>query len=140
MDIPTVQFGNYDSEETFGMILSDYSISPATKKTHYVSVPGRNGDLDLSDYLGEAYENRKIEIVFLKKILLNNINSFQSELENSLNGKQMRIVFSNDEEYYWFGRISIDKVEKIGNRWAKITINVTSEPHKVHLETGEKVL
>ena len=63
----TVNFNDYNSYSYFNFILYDYTISNAVRKTRFISIPGRNGDLDLTDYFGEVYEDRNIDMIFYTK-------------------------------------------------------------------------
>lgn len=137
---PTVKFNDLNSKTDFEMILEDYTIPPAKKKTHLVSIPGRNGDLDLSDYLGSAYENREISMSFFKKVHISDLNDFQSEIEKTLNGQKMKIVFSNDPDFYWEGRISITDIVKLSIRMVRVTIKLNADPFKTNIKTEEEVL
>lgn len=137
----TVKFDDYDSSNDFGMILTSYTIAPATRKTNYVSIPGRNGDLDLSDYLGVAYEDRTITITFFKMLdKFSNLTDFQSNLETKLNGNRMKVIFSNDSNFYWDARISVDSINKLQGRAIEITITCNANPYKINVTTGEEVL
>ena len=92
--IQGVTFGIKHSYEDFGLILSSKEIGLPTPKTESVSVIGRNGDLDLTDALGDdvKFENRKLSFTFS---LLNGARDWTatlSNLSNYLHGKKMRIV------------------------------------------------
>ncbi|MFQ6794667.1 MAG: hypothetical protein ACLRT4_18070 [Thomasclavelia sp.] len=137
MSVPTVSFDNYNSADDFGMILSDYEVSPAVKKTHFISVPGRNGDLDVSSYLGESYENRTITITLNKRLNIDNLPVFQSELENKINGKRMEIIFSNDSSYYWIGLVSLNSITKLAKYMIEINISCNVDPFKISKTDGE---
>ena len=97
--IQGVTFGIKHSYEDFGLILSSKEIGLPTPKTESVSVIGRNGDLDLTDALGDdvKFENRKLSFTFS---LLNGARDWTatlSNLSNYLHGKKMRIVMDADK-------------------------------------------
>ena len=101
--IQGVTFGIKHSYEDFGLILSSKEIGLPTPKTESVSVIGRNGDLDLTDALGDdvKFENRKLSFTFS---LLNGARDWTvtlSNLSNYLHGKKMRIVMDADKTFYY---------------------------------------
>lgn len=109
--IQGVTFGIKHSYEDFGLILSSKEIGLPTPKTESVSVIGRNGDLDLTDALGDdvKFENRKLSFTFS---LLNGARDWTatlSNLSNYLHGKKMRIVMDADKTFYYWGRCTINK-------------------------------
>ena len=79
--IQGVTFGIKHSYEDFGLILSSKEIGLPTPKTESVSVIGRNGDLDLTDALGDdvKFENRKLSFTFS---LLNGARDWTATLSN----------------------------------------------------------
>lgn len=96
--IQGVTFGIKHSYEDFGLILSSKEIGLPTPKTELVSVIGRNGDLDLTDALGDdvKFENRKLSFTFS---LLNGARDWTatlSNLSNYLHGKKMELTDSRD--------------------------------------------
>ena len=138
--VPTVYFNDYNSYSYFNMILYDYTISNAKRKTKFVSIPGRNGELDLSDYFGEVYEDRDINIILYTQRSIDRTNEFQSQLDNLINGKRMKLVFSNDAGYYWNARITNISINKEAKNMIKIVIQAIAYPYKINVITGEEVL
>lgn len=105
--IQGVTFGIKHSYEDFGLILSSKEIGLPTPKTESVSVIGRNGDLDLTDALGDdvKFENRKLSFTFS---LLNGARDWTatlSNLSNYLHGKKMRIVMDADKTFLLLGTV-----------------------------------
>ena len=135
-----VLFDSYNSYNDFGLILEDYDIASATRKTNYVSIPGRSGDLDLSDYLGVAYENREINISFTKQVDRDDFVNFRTKLETALNGNRMQVVFYNDTSYYWNARIEKIEYSRINFNYINISMTLNAHPYKVNLTSGEEVL
>ena len=95
--IQGVTFGTKHSYKDFGLILSSKDIGLPEPKVETVSVIGRNGDLDLTDALGDdvKFNNRKLEFVFS---LLNGARDWTavlSNLSNYLHGKK---------NAYYYGR------------------------------------
>lgn len=137
---PTVNFNDYNSYDFFCMVLYDYTISNAVRKTKFISIPGRSGDLDLTEYFGEVYEDREINMIFYTRESIDNLVSIQSNLDNLINGKRMKLVFSNDAGYYWNARITKITPTKVAKNMMKFDIEAVAYPYKINLITGEEVL
>ena len=93
-----VTIGDKHSSE-FNLILVSKTISAPEVQTKKVSVPGRNGDINLSTVLtGDVrYKNRSITMKFINKdVKYDDIPIWKSEIENYLHGQKMRIVFDDD--------------------------------------------
>ena len=134
-----VMFGNVHSYDDLKLILSSLKIPPAVKKVNKISIPGRSGDLDISDFLGEAFENRTLEFEFTYRGNRKNHLSHQSFLENKINGKMLDVVIDEDG-YKWHGRVSIKDCSEVNANIMSCSIEVDAEPYKENLTTGEKVL
>lgn len=137
--IQGVTFGIKHSYEDFGLILSSKEIGLPTPKTESVSVIGRNGDLDLTDALGDdvKFENRKLSFTFS---LLNGTRDWTatlSNLSNYLHGKKMRIVMDADKTFYYWGRCTINKF-KTDRTLAIITVDCDVEPYKIETNSASE--
>lgn len=108
-----VYFGDYHTNNDWGLILNSKELDPPTPKVVKVSVDGRDGDLDLSEALtGEIrYENRSASFTFLitegsqadREYMLNTII-------NAIHGRTHKIILPDDLEHYLLGRCSISDV------------------------------
>lgn len=126
-----VMFGDKHSYRDFGLILSSKSISPPKAQINMVSVPLRDGSIDLTESLtGDVkYEDREISITFT---VINHNNAWAatiSEVENYLHGQRMQIVFDDDASFYYIGRISVNKFTSKKNL-GTLVIDCTVEPYK----------
>ena len=138
MMVPTIKFDDFDSLNDLEMTLLDYHISPAKRKTKYLPILARMGDLDITTTPAK-YENRTITMNFHVKKDISELNTYQYVLESKLNGKRMKIVFSNDPNYYWDCRIHVDDIKKKTKNDILITIVGNAHPLKFNLETNEEV-
>lgn len=135
--ISGVTFGTKHSYKDFGLILSSKNIGLPEPKTESVSVIGRNGDLDLTDALGDTvkFKNRKLEFTFS---LLNGARDWTatlSNLSNYLHGQKMRIVMDADKTFYYWGRCRINKF-KTNYTLAIITVDCDVEPYKIETNSA----
>lgn len=108
----------YHSYDDWGLYVTntDY-IGEPKQNINYVSVPGRDGLLDLSDVTAgrPTYSGREIKILLAGHRNKVNWDSIISTFRNNINGRICRITFDNDEEYFWRGRIEIKDFESVLN-------------------------
>lgn len=132
--LKSVNFGEYNSFEDLNLILTDSSISTPSVKTNYVDIDGANGSMDFTEAFGEIYyENRTLEFEFTYTGSAFTYADKYSELQNLLHGQKMKIVISDDEDFYYTGRVSLNEW-KSSKAIRKITIECNCEPYK-HQET-----
>lgn len=136
----TVKFGELDSYADFGLLLRPKDRPKPKPKTNYISVPGRSGDLDATESLGEvAYENLTFPIDFY---LVDPINEWDSKLTlitNALHGKKMRVTFSDDPDYYYTGRVTVNNL-KSNKRVGELSLDCNFEPYKLKQEVTTKTV
>jgi hypothetical protein len=109
-----VRFGDRHTAEDWGLIMNEKVVSPPLPKTNYVSVPGRDGDIDLSEALSGVvnYQDRTASFTFL---LTNGSHADRealiSEIVGTLHGQSMEIEDTDDYPgYYLTGRITVQEV------------------------------
>lgn len=127
-----VTFGDKHCERDWGIFLMPRpSISPPSAKTVFVELPGGNGQLDLSDSLtGDiAYDTRTIQCHFLVKPPSSRWSAVYSEVMDYLHGKRMKIVFDEDPNYYYVGRVEVNQWES-DRANSTLTIDATCDPFK----------
>lgn len=130
----TVFFDGINSYKDLRLILSQKTIGAPSPKILSVDVPGGDGTLDYTECFGEVnYYNRVLKFDFT---MIDNPKTFPdqySKLLNLLNGRKMKISLSDDEGYYYIGRVIV-------NEWAsekrigKIVVEVDAEPYKLKNE------
>lgn len=118
-------------------------VNPPSVKTHYVSVPGRSGSIDLTETnAGKAtFANRTGSWEFFV------INSGQiiydssydawyeryTELMKYLDGSDYDVILDDDPAFYYHGRLTLDSwSSNPGN--STITISYNLEPYKWSVE------
>lgn len=107
-------------------------------KSTYVEIPGRDGSLDLTSKLGfpnlPRYGMRKGTWDFLVPSTLSRWPNDYQALANAVHGLTKMVVCDDDPNYYYRGRITIDKWDNAtdgnGN---KVTLGYTLEPFKTAL-------
>lgn len=100
----------YHSYDNWGLYVTNTDcIGEPVLYKKYIEVPGRTGMIDLSEVLSgrQVYISREIKIELAgirNKILWDGVIS---SFRNNINGKICRIIFDNDPEHYWRGRVEI---------------------------------
>lgn len=121
----------YSSKLDFELIRTSKKISAPIIKTNYISIPGRDGVLDFTEMFGEPrYENRTVEIVFYSKKNIREFDDIYSNLQDAVHGKKAKIVFDEDAEWYYDGRVSVGTWE-IDGILGKITVTADVFPYKM---------
>jgi phage-related protein len=104
-----VRFGNIHSYDDLGLTLTEIEITPPEPKTYRVSLPGADGDIDLTEALtGDIkYNTRTISIVFGVIGDWQDVLNKYSEVQNSIHGRHFdEIIFDDDANYYHVGRVA----------------------------------
>ncbi|MBC2575223.1 distal tail protein Dit [Peptostreptococcus canis] len=124
---------NKHSYYDFGLIMQSVSIGFPKPNIEKISIPGRDGELDLSTVLtGEmTYKNREISISFIfpdkdEKSWFRKI----SEISNHVHGRKTRIIFDSDKDYYYEGMCEVNTIDTEFEN-LQITIHCNAFPYKL---------
>lgn len=128
-----IKFGIKHSYRDFGMYLTKKEISLPKAKTEKVSVTGRDGDIDLTEALGDnvRFKNRTLKFTFTTVDYKKWAQSL-SAVANYLHGQKMQIIMDADPQYYYYGRCSINQFET-NKATGKIVIECDVEPYKIEV-------
>lgn len=100
----------YDSLEDFGLAIknTDY-IGDAVQGESLAWVPGRSGPLDFTDdvFGAQYYLYREIKIEFGGLQEPEDWDEWISDFRNLFDGKQIKLIFATDMDWYYQGRASI---------------------------------
>ena len=139
--INDVIFNNEKSAyDDWNVVLTKVEIPLPVPKTSTVDIKGADGLLDLSEVLtGDVrYKNRTIKLTF-EMMDDTDYYTLISDISNYLHGKIVNFILSNDDDYYYTGRATINQWECV-KRKGKIVIQIDSEPYKYLVtETTRKV-
>lgn len=126
----TVKFNGIDSYDDLGLILTSSNIEAPSPKTNVVEIDGADGSVDYTEAFGDVfYENRKLSFDFTYAGSPDSFAEKFSELQNLLHGEKQKIVISDDPDFWYFGRVTIDRW-KSSKAIRKITIDCDCEPYK----------
>lgn len=126
-----VTIGDKHTYNDWGLIMSSKVISPPSPRLNLVTVPLRDGSLDLSETLtgGVKYDDRNITLEFAVIDPRKTWSAKISRIQNYLHGQRMKLVFDDDVAFYYIGRVAV-------NEWAseksvgKLVMECTAEPYK----------
>lgn len=122
----SITFGR-NTTSTYGLIVAPYEIPAPPVQTNYVSVPGRDGSLDMSETFGHViYGDR---VIYLTLFAVGDYSTRVSNFLNAVHGARMSIVFDKDSTHYYQGRVEISGIEK-RDGYCAISVTITAEPYK----------
>jgi predicted phage tail component-like protein len=127
----SVNFGDKNSYNDFNLLLRPKTRPFPTPKTNYVSIEGRDGDLDLTTSLtGDVkYENISYSLEFYLKDKREDWETKLLELTTYLHGKKMNLTFSEDADYYYVGRFTLNPLEQDRNL-GMLVVSCILEPYR----------
>lgn len=135
-----VTIGDKHSYSDFNLLMKSKVISQPEVQSKFLTVPMRDGDIDLTEVLTDSvkYGNRTITIKFKLMEKFEDIWTKISEVENYLHGKRMKVVFDDDIAYYYIGRLSVNN-PSVNKSTGEFEITGNMEPYKLDasLEDGE---
>ena len=127
-----VIFGEKHTYRDWGLVLqSRPQISPPSPKYKMIQVPGSDRIIDLTQHLtGEVhYEPREIKFEFALLADRSRWASLHSEILNYLHGKSIRIIFDDDPNYFYSGRVTVGDMG-VAKETATLAMTATVEPYK----------
>lgn len=132
MTIKGVKFGDIHSYDDLNLILAPFTPTPAEPKTVNVEKQGGDGSLDLTEAHGEVkYKDRDFEFLFsVAPLDGKTFDEKATEVSNALNGLKCLITLDRDPDYYWIGRLSVNKYLQDKNL-KQFTVKATVAPYKL---------
>lgn len=116
---------------------NDY-IGEPVQETTYISVPGRDGLIDASEVVSgrPIYSKRQISIEVGALHDREDWDGIMSNIRNHIHGKICRIIFDNDQSYYWKGRVSVNSFDR-NRRLGTFKIEMpTADPYKYSVQSS----
>lgn len=107
------------------------AVEPPTVRTNFIEVPGRNGNIDLTEALSgrPVYGNRVITLQLGGKKPKESQQQFVSKFVNAYHGQRVKIEFDRDRDWYYEGRATIGEIE-ISNTVVRMTMTIDADPYK----------
>lgn len=131
----SVRINDIDMYETFKAPLAErHSVQPPVPKTFFQDVPGADGSLDLSTAISgrPTYERREITMTFNSLHAIENWPTVLTRILKEFHGKHGKIVFADEPDYYYVGRMTVSDYER--NRdVGSFIISANAEPYKYEI-------
>ena len=134
----SINIGDINTWDDWHIVPSSRPLIAAPKvKTSFISLPGGDGGLDLTEVLAgrPTYERRTGSWEFIVMNDYGNWYERYSEIMAYLQGMQYRIIFDDDPEFYYLGRLAVNEWRSEPN-WSRIVINYNVDPYKRHVDGG----
>lgn len=122
----------------FGLRIKGINTDMPDVKTIKIEVPGADGYVDMTDYFGAKYENRKLTISCdLEDRSYERWTSFTSQIGNYLHGKKRKFILDWDSGYYYVGRCKcvFDKDNRV---YSEIELVFDCEPYKYEFTASDE--
>lgn len=138
-----ITFGEYNTAEDWGLTMSTKKIPLPAPKTTLVSVPGRDGDIDMTEALDGVvhYDDRPASFVFemlegtpQKRIEL------VKEISRAIHGKLLKIIDQDDYPgYYLIGRVSVTDISH-NKAYSTIKVSATCRPWRYAINKAARTI
>lgn len=129
-----VTLGEYYMQD-LGLALESKEIGLPSIQTKSVSIPLRDGNLDLTNVLSNRvhYGNRKIKLNM--NSIANNQLEKMSDVANKLHGQKVHIIFDDDINYFYNGRLDLSSF-KTNRKGGEYVIEADCDPFKYTVESS----
>lgn len=126
-----ITFGTKHSFNDWGVILEDTQIAPPEPKRYTVSVPGRNGILDLTPELTPVirYESRMLTFTF--RVKAGDWSSLMATILGDIHGRTLDVISDLDPDWHWHGFCTVDSFSS-DERTGQLVILVEADPFKLY--------
>lgn len=124
-------FGGIHSFRDLHLVQAHVEVAPAKPKLNFIDVPGADGAKDFSEAPAGrvVYNTREIAWTF-KLYPGDNWAAKRTQVSNAINGRTCRITLDEDPEYYYIGRVAVDK-HASDSILHTITVIATCQPYKL---------
>lgn len=143
----SIDFGDFDTNGDFvsqANTWEDWHLIPSSRptivtpqpKTNFVKIPGRQGTLDLSNYLhGDRpiYGIRTGSIEFYVMNGYENWMDIRRKMATVLHGKRIKMVLEDEPDYYYEGRFKFSQWNSEPN-FSKVSIEYQLNPFKYRVD------
>lgn len=131
----------FDEKHTyadFGLRIKAVNLEMPDVKVNRLELPGADGYVDLTDYYGAKYENRKLTVICdIEDKSYERWTSSISQISNYLHGKKRKLVLDWDAGYYYVGRCKCE-YEKNNRIYSEITLTFDCEPYKYEFTASDE--
>ena len=132
------QIGDVHTFEDWGLYLIERTITLPELRTNYITVPGRDGLLDLSEALtGEMhYDNRAVTLTLGTFETLTGVAwaDLLADVSNYVHGQRRTITLDEDPDYHYTGRGKVDGFEWDHHGRQQFVLSFDCDPFRVRNE------
>lgn len=124
-------FGGVHSYRDLHLVQNPVNVEPAKPKLNFIDVPGADGSKDFTESPAGrvVFNTRKITWTF-KLYPGDDWAAKYTEVSNAINGRACKITLDDDPDWYYVGRVSVDKHAADGILHT-ITVVATCQPYKL---------
>ena len=133
-----ILFGDKNTYKDYKLLIQSLLISTPNPKEELVDLPGADGELDFSESLtGDIkYQKRTLTISLAKRKNESCLSEY-SRIQNDLNGKTMKIILSEDPNFYYYGKVKVKDYDRY-SLLHTIDIECDVEPYKYDLTSSDE--
>lgn len=135
-----VRINGIDMLKTYRMALKErHCVQPPEPKTFFQDIPGADGSLDLSTAISGhlVYNRRKITLNFGCGYEMEKWPGIFSEILRLFHGKEGHLIFDEDPNYYYTGRMIVSKYSRT-QTLGTFTIALDADPYKYELFASDE--
>lgn len=118
----------------YDLYLPEYNVPTPEVQTNYIEIPGLNGSIDKISPDGVVhYKNREWTLQFQKtgkNVSAYDLPLMSRMLYNDLHGRKGEIIFDDDINYKWIGRVFVDDVRCENNGLIIADIRLITDPFR----------
>lgn len=114
---------------TYGLMLTDVSISEPIPNRQTVTVPHRNGKLDLS-FRPMTYQNRSVVLTCTVKTTPMSWEKTKEQVYEAWHGQNVEAIIDDEPDYAWTGFCEITAAERDQNK-GTIKISIDAYPYRI---------
>ena len=123
---------------TYGLMLTAVSISEPIPNRQTVTVPHRNGKLDLS-FRPMTYQNRSVVLTCTVKTTPMSWEKTREQVYEAWHGQNVEAIIDDEPDYAWTGFCEITAAERDQNKGV-IKISIDAYPYRIATAlSGKKV-
>ena len=124
-------FGGVHSYHDLHLVQALVEVEPAEPRLNFIDVPGADGAKDFSESpAGRVVYNMRTITWTFKLYPSDRWPAKYAQVSNALNGRACHITLDDDPEYYYVGRVAVDKHAADGILHT-ITVVATCQPYKL---------
>lgn len=121
----------------FGLLIQSITIPEAEIKEEIEEIPGSSDILDYTEAINNDvnYNRRTIPIELSGFKHRNEFLTVYSEFLNRLHGKKVKMILSEEPNFFWIGRVSVGDINAY-NITRSLTLNVVCDPYKYEINSS----